>query len=102
MHLLRSLVLFVAKYDVHIVGEHIPNTQNGAADALSCDNVSLFLQQVPSAHLHASPIPKLLVEASNSLTGHAQTYFIVSQERTGGINTESIPKCTEEITVSLL
>ena len=49
MHLMRSLFFFLAKYNVTLRAEHIPGSENGAADALSRNNRLSFLSQVPSA-----------------------------------------------------
>ena len=63
MHLLRSLFFITAKYNVYIVGEHIPGAENGAADALSRDNLPTFMQLVPHAHPTPTALPEELVEA---------------------------------------
>ena len=34
MHLIRSLFFFLVSYNVMLLGEHIPEVENGAADAL--------------------------------------------------------------------
>ena len=49
MHLMCSLFFFLAKYNVTLRAEHIPGSENGAADALSRNNRLSFLSQVPSA-----------------------------------------------------
>ena len=46
MHLMRSLFFLAAANNISIVGEHIPEVENGAADALSRNNCSSFFSQV--------------------------------------------------------
>ena len=58
MHLLRSLFLFTAAYDVSVFGEHIPGVENGPADSLSRGNHLSFLYQVPSARQEPSLVPE--------------------------------------------
>ena len=57
MHLLRCLVFLLAKFNVNLVGHHIPGVENGAADALSRDRLPLFHAQVPKAQPGATPLP---------------------------------------------
>ncbi len=63
MHLLRSLFLFVAHFNLFLQAEHIPGKLNVAADSLSRNNLPLFLHQVPSAARHPTPIPAELNQA---------------------------------------
>ncbi len=63
MHLMRSLFFFLAKFNVVLVGEHIPGVENGAADALSRDDLPSFLTQVPEAQPQPTPIPAAVMEA---------------------------------------
>ena len=63
MHLMRSFFFFLASYNITVVGEHIPGIENGAADALSRDNRTSFLVQVPAAHREPTAIPQVLVQA---------------------------------------
>lgn len=61
---MRALFLVVvAKHSIFVVGEHIPGVDNGAADALSRDRLSVFAQMVPGAAKSATVIPEELVEA---------------------------------------
>ena len=62
MQLMRSLSFFLAAYNVSIVGEHIPGVDNGAADALSRNDASTFLPQVPSARQSPTEIPAKLLQ----------------------------------------
>lgn len=62
MHLVRSLFFFLALYKVAVVGEHIPGVNNGAADALSRDDVSSFRLQVPWAHSQPGEVPEELLQ----------------------------------------
>ena len=63
MHLLRSLFLFIASYDVSIFAEHIAGVENKAADALSRGNHQSFLSQVPAARQEPSQVPEELRQA---------------------------------------
>ena len=63
MHLMRVLFFFTAKDDITVVCNHIPGVDNGAADALSRDDVVSFLQQVPEARRQPSGVHPGLVQA---------------------------------------
>ena len=63
MHLMRSLFFFLASFGVVLVAEHLPGRENGAADALSRDNIAAFHSQVPCARQHPTPIPPMVVQA---------------------------------------
>ena len=63
MHLLRSLFLFLAAYDVSVFREHISGVENGPADSLSRGNHLSFLSQVPSARRETSRVPEGLRQA---------------------------------------
>jgi hypothetical protein len=60
---MRSLFFFLASYNVILKGEHLPGVDNREADALSRDDDTTFLAQVPTAHPTRSPIPQELIEA---------------------------------------
>ena len=62
MHLMRSLSLFAAKYEVVLVAEHLPGRLNEAADAISRGNLPLFFRQVPTAARQPTAIPKELLD----------------------------------------
>ena len=59
-HLLRCFYFFTAFYQFDYSAEHIPGTLNTAADALSRDNLPLFLSFLPQA-TH-SPISQTLMD----------------------------------------
>ena len=63
MHLLRSLFLFLASYDVSIFAEHIAGVDNRPADALSRGNHQSFLSQVPGAKQEPVLVPEELRQA---------------------------------------
>ena len=63
MHLLSCLSFFVAYYQLYLDPVHLPGKDNEAADALSRDNLPIFLQLVPSAEQAPTQIPDILVEA---------------------------------------
>ena len=44
LYLLRSLFFFEAEFQFSLVAAHIPGSLNTLADALSRDNLPLFLQ----------------------------------------------------------
>ena len=52
LHLLRCLYFYAAYYKFHYSAHHIPGVANVAADAISRNNLSLFLSLIPQA---ASP-----------------------------------------------
>ena len=62
MHLLRSLFFWLAMYQVSILSEHIPGANNGPANALSRNNVSYFMSQVPIASQQKTEVPQELIE----------------------------------------
>ena len=49
MHLIHLLLFFAARFNLWFTASHIPGKQNILADALSRNNVSLFLLQAPQA-----------------------------------------------------
>ena len=49
--LLRLLCLFCAIYDITLVARHLPGASNAAADALSRDNLPLFMSLNPQASI---------------------------------------------------
>jgi len=60
MHFMRSLFFILARYNMIISAMHVPGVENGAADALSRNNLSSFLSQVPFAQKEATQIPQEL------------------------------------------
>ena len=60
MHLLRCLSFYVAYHQLYLEAVHLPGTANKAADALSQDNLPLFMQLVPGAKRSATPVPECL------------------------------------------
>lgn len=63
MHILRCLFFFTAHFNVSLFAQHLPGRENVAADALSRDNLPLFLQQVPRAKRDPTLLPQELVQA---------------------------------------
>lgn len=66
-HLLRCLFFFVATYDFTLTAVHIPDCCNILADAISRNNISLFLSSYPQANPRPAEVPtefinKLLIE----------------------------------------
>ena len=56
-HLLRCLAFLSAKFQCQILASHIPGTHNNAADALSRNQLPLFLSIIPQADVHPTHIP---------------------------------------------
>ena len=63
MHILRCLFFFTAHFNLSLFAQHLPGKENVAADALSRDNLPLFLQQVPRAKQDPTLLPQELVQA---------------------------------------
>lgn len=63
MHLMRSLFFIIAKWNVVLECRHIPGVDNGAADALSRDNLPSFQRLVPEARREPAMIPEPLLRA---------------------------------------
>ena len=61
MQLIRSLFFIVAYHQISLSACHIPGTLNGAADAISRDNLSLFFSLLQVANSQPAPIPSALV-----------------------------------------
>ena len=61
MHLLRCLFFWTAHYSIHLRASHVPGVSNVAADALSRNDFSRFLQVVPEAEPNPESIPEQLV-----------------------------------------
>ena len=51
MHLMRALFFFTTNSNITLSCSHTPGVDNGAADALSRDDVASFVQQVPGARV---------------------------------------------------
>jgi hypothetical protein len=66
--LLRLLCLFCAIYDITLVARHLPGASNAAADALSRDNLPLFMSLNPQA----SPMPTVISAALQDLLFNEQ------------------------------
>ena len=58
MHMLRCLFFMASHFNVTVQASHIPGVANIAADALSRNQFSRFLQVVPDAAQLPSPIPQ--------------------------------------------
>ncbi len=62
MHLVRCLSFFLARWSVSLVCRHIPGSQNGAADALSRDDLPSFQRLVPRADKEGASLPDNLLQ----------------------------------------
>ena len=63
MHLMRCLFFFTAVYQLVLAPQHLPGKDNAAADHLSRDALSSFLQLVPNAHTEPTVLPGKLMQA---------------------------------------
>ena len=61
MHLVRLLVFYACHYNFWFRAEHSPGKKNTLADALSRNNVSYFLSQVPQVSHCPSKVPPPLL-----------------------------------------
>ena len=52
MHLLRCLFFIRARFDIELVGSHVPGVSNPLADAISRDQLCVLFSQVPQAPAH--------------------------------------------------
>ena len=62
MHLIHLLVFFAARFNLWFMASHIPGKQNILADALSINNVSLFLLQFPQTAPQGAYLSPSLVD----------------------------------------
>ena len=58
MHLLRCLFFISEHHHFLVEAVHLPGKRNIAADALSRNNASQFLQVVPEAQKQPTPVPE--------------------------------------------
>ena len=63
MHLMRCLFFFTAFHQIILLPYHVPGKLNTAADHLSRDALSAFLQLVPGAMPLPKPLPEELMVA---------------------------------------
>lgn len=61
IHLVRLLVLLASLHGFWFTSKHIPGVENGFADAISRDNASFFLSQVPQAAQNPSHVLMALI-----------------------------------------
>ena len=62
MQLLRCLFFIMGYFEITVRANHIPGKSNGAADAISRNDLPHFFSQVPSANQQATIIPPALME----------------------------------------
>ena len=62
MHLMRCLSFFLARWEVSLICRHIPGVENGAADALSRDDLPSFQRLVPEAAREPCSLPEQLLQ----------------------------------------
>lgn len=94
MHLMRSLSLFTAKYEVVLMEEYLPGRLNEAADAISRGNLPLFFRQVPTAARHPTGV-----------TGHRRIGGIGSpliHNRTSAVNSAHLQEWQRPVPKILL
>ena len=63
MHLMRCLFFFTAYHQLYLAPEHLPGRLNTAADSLSRNDRTLFLQLLPEASPSPTPLPDVLLRA---------------------------------------
>ena len=63
MHLMRSLFFFLAGWNVALECRHIPGVENGAADALSRNDLPSFQRLRPEAGQEPTVLPDALLQA---------------------------------------
>ena len=68
-HMLRCLFFLEARHDFSIVAKHVPGINNWPADALSRNELPVFLQLIPLALLAPTPLPPKVVEGLLTLQG---------------------------------
>ena len=93
-HMLRCLFFLEAWHDFSIIARHVLGKENRSADALSCNELSIFLQLTPSALPAPTPIPHRVVEGLLSLQGWTVARWIkwsnLFDSITGSIYTEDL------------
>ncbi len=62
MHLARCLAFITVKFEFELVVSHIRGSVNTGADALSRDNLSIFLSLNPQANVEPTTIPEALLD----------------------------------------
>ena len=75
-HMLRCLFFLEARHDFSIVAKHVPGINNRPADALSRNELPVFLQLIPSALPAPTPLPPKVVEGLLTLQGWTVTGWI--------------------------
>ena len=61
MHLLRCVFFMEANYQFQSMAQHVQGCLNMAADAISCNQMSTFLQ-LPAANSHPLPLSPRMVD----------------------------------------
>ena len=64
MHLLRCLFFIRARFGIEIKAVHVPGKENLLADAISRNNISSLLSQIPEAATTQETIPQNLINLS--------------------------------------
>ena len=77
MHFLRCLPFYAANYRFTFEAAHIPGTQNVAADAISRNNIPLFLSLQPQAPQVMIPqsVMELLITRQPDWGSHTWTHL---------------------------
>ena len=76
MHLIRILVFLAAHFDFWFRAEHVVGWSNTIADALSCNKMSSFFLQPPTASPEETLIPAPLISLmAQSLTWTSKTWI---------------------------
>ena len=72
LHVLRLLAFAVAVLDIMLTARHLPGAQNASADALSRNNLQLFLSLNPQA----SPVPAVIPSQLRELVFNRERRWI--------------------------
>ena len=61
-HLLRCLFFLEAQHDLTLTAEYIRGSDNGAADAISRNQLDVFACMCPQSHRRQTPVSQSVVE----------------------------------------
>ena len=68
MHLMRCMFLFTARHQLVLLPKHLPGIENVAADHLSHNALSQFLQLMPEARTEPTVLPEKLMHGGPGVT----------------------------------
>ena len=102
MHLIRSLFFFLALYNVFVVAENFRGVDNCAADALSQNDASSFLLQVPSACLvpsivHHELLLALVLNQPDWTSASWTSWLTIFCKRFSSFDSDYVPERSDQI-----